>query len=97
MNELRQFDVLEQVTFIQELQETVERLSPLAPEPQWYLKTNASLSPEQQEYLRAKDNLERAEAYDDYREKWSQPRYRLKADFKQYVDSLFPKPGESPE
>lgn len=82
MGELGDRGVLEQVTFAQELDETMEKLKP----DRDLLDINASLlSDDEREYLRAKDNRDRYHNDPERYKKWEEPRWRLKDDFKGFV------------
>lgn len=83
LNELQQFGILESVTYVDELKETIARfkptrdiLDPLLSHP---------LTDEEMAYLKAKYDLEWYEGQPKKSGVWDQPRFRLKTDFKQYV------------
>lgn len=85
--DLKQFGILQEITFVQELEEKVATLP--APETNWYLRQGAKLTDDQSEYLRAKANLEQYNKDPQQHKAWKQPRVRLESTFKKYVVNLF--------
>lgn len=91
LKELQQFGVLEQVTFLQELDEIVNGPNATPPPDKWFLKPDYTLSPEEKAYLRAKESLERAANNPQAKEQWSKPRFRLTKEYKKFMGDLHDK------
>lgn len=83
LNELQQFGVLERVTYIDELRETVERNKPTR-DINDYLMVR-ELTEGEREYLRALHSIEHYERDPKASKVWAEPRLRLQAGFKGYA------------
>jgi hypothetical protein len=87
LRELRDFGVLQQVTQIQEMEETVRTGN--GPQTDWHLIPGAMLTSEEIEYLRIKDDLDAYHRDPEGHASWSEPRFRLEAEFKSFIKNIF--------